>query len=355
MDDQNLGVASRAEGLRVLAEVGKSLARSHLTPNSKKSRILTLSEARRHFHLDLNALLDRAEAASRSSVSMTRRRKRVRRLCNQIWGRAQQHDAKGEFDKVLKRLYRLAGFSKARFLRRRALSDVLNDPSLSERVCDYVRASGSVLEYLNFIDLLLTHPEQVYDSVSVVAIESLLRLEPNSYEARRIRQRATEIIHGRLTIPGARDCMPIAPLLFMRYGDRRSLPLLEKCLNRSRKELAPQLARSLGFVVASYGPTSFSFVRRVASRWFHNPLARIVQLVESIRSYDDVPNRYRNRLSPRFDPVTVRTYLDMRGVLTARLLALNGKPAVRNWLTTWKQNLLNGASAYDRALLNRLL
>ena len=61
MDDQNIGVDSRAQGLRVLARVGESLADLHLTPNAGKSRLLTLSEARRHFHLDLNDELDAIE------------------------------------------------------------------------------------------------------------------------------------------------------------------------------------------------------------------------------------------------------------------------------------------------------
>jgi hypothetical protein len=65
MDDQNLGVPSKAGGLRVLSEVGRSLARLHLSPNTKKSRILTLGEARRHFHLDLNDMLDKAEATAK--------------------------------------------------------------------------------------------------------------------------------------------------------------------------------------------------------------------------------------------------------------------------------------------------
>ena len=57
MDDQVIGVSSYTHGLKTLSEVGRSLARLHLTPNTKKSRILKLSEARRHFHLDLNRLL----------------------------------------------------------------------------------------------------------------------------------------------------------------------------------------------------------------------------------------------------------------------------------------------------------
>jgi hypothetical protein len=85
MDDQNLGVASKAGGLRVLSEVGKSLARLHLSPNTKKSRILTLAEARRHFHLDLNEMLDRAEARWKLAKTRARRRREFSRQLRQIW------------------------------------------------------------------------------------------------------------------------------------------------------------------------------------------------------------------------------------------------------------------------------
>src|SRR6202034_1709538 len=45
MDDQNMGVLTRARGLEVLAEVGRSLSRLHLSPNAQKSKVLSLSEA----------------------------------------------------------------------------------------------------------------------------------------------------------------------------------------------------------------------------------------------------------------------------------------------------------------------
>ena len=111
---KNLGVASKAAGLKVLSEVGKSLARLHLSPNSKKSRILTLSEARRHFHLDLNEMLDKAEDAAKKAKTR-KQRVRLSKMVRQIWARAQPHDDKGEFDKVLRRLYKLAGFDACDF------------------------------------------------------------------------------------------------------------------------------------------------------------------------------------------------------------------------------------------------
>jgi hypothetical protein len=67
MDDQNMAVPTKADGLLVLAEVGRSLGRLHLTPNSQKSKVLGLAEFRRHYHLDLNAMLDEAEILSRAA------------------------------------------------------------------------------------------------------------------------------------------------------------------------------------------------------------------------------------------------------------------------------------------------
>lgn len=58
MDDQVIGVNSRADGIRAVSEVASSLANLYLTANAKKTKVLTLKEARVHFHLKANADLD---------------------------------------------------------------------------------------------------------------------------------------------------------------------------------------------------------------------------------------------------------------------------------------------------------
>jgi hypothetical protein len=213
MDDQVMGVQSRADGLRLLGLVGRALGRLHLTPNAKKTRILSLSEARRHYHLDLNHILDQAESVVRSNLPFGAKRRRVRKLTQQVWAKGRQYEKIGEFGKVLKRLYRLAGVAGARFLRRRALRDALSNPEIAERVCDYMRTSGSVLEYINFVERLVGSDEQVYASVNLAAVESLLRLEPAGYETRRLRTLATRLLRGQLNIPGLDECRAVAPLL----------------------------------------------------------------------------------------------------------------------------------------------
>jgi hypothetical protein len=104
---------------------------------------------------------------------------RFRRAVRRIWREAQPHEGVGEFGKILKRLYRLAGSAGLRLLRNRSASDVLEDPSLVERVADYYRCTGTVNEYLDFVERLMNDREQVYADVNVALVESLLRVEPD--------------------------------------------------------------------------------------------------------------------------------------------------------------------------------
>src|SRR5437660_4356547 len=148
MYDQNNGVNSRAEGLRLLAQVGQSLSRLHLTPNAAKSQVLSLIEARRYFHFDINRLLDAADQLTAKSKT---NRRTLQRQINKIWRRAKRHEGEGHWEKILKRVYRLAALAGSKALRNRATRDVLRYPSLTKRIADYVRYSGSTKEYLAFV------------------------------------------------------------------------------------------------------------------------------------------------------------------------------------------------------------
>jgi hypothetical protein len=314
-----------------------------------------LSEARRHFHLDLNGMLDRAEAAAK--VARTRaQRLALSKLLRQIWVRAQRYEGAGEFDKVLKRLYRLAGIARLRFLRRRAHRDVLASPDLAARICDYIRSSGTVLEYLRWLDMLMQHPEQIYPDVNVTLIDSLLRLEAGGWESRRIRTLAASFLSGNATLPGAAECRALAPLLILRFGDRRSLPLLRRCFDDEKSPVSAPVLRAAALVYSSYGDREFAQVRRSASRLLRNHLADVVRLIERLRRSREIPVRYVARLQLRYDSVAQIRYVDMRTLLTVRLLHLARAPVVTRWVSTWKVNALSAAiTPYDRRLVNRLI
>jgi hypothetical protein len=211
MDDQNMGVSSRAEGLKVLAEVGRSLSRLHLSPNTQKSKVLSLSEARRHFHLDLNKLLDEADDLGKSVIAGTGSKTALRRKVSEFWAKAKEHEGDGEFGKILKRLYRVAGLAGARQFRRRAHRDIMSDPSMTDRICDYMRCTGTVDEYLAFATSLMNAPEQIYPDVNRVVVESLLRLEPSTQNKASLRRLAVKLLKRQLLIVGADDCAVIAP------------------------------------------------------------------------------------------------------------------------------------------------
>ena len=355
MDDQNMGVPSKAAGLELLANVGRSLARLHLTPNSQKSKILSLSEARRHFHLDLNRMLDAGDETAKLIGKQRGMTKTLLRLTvTAIWQKAKPVEGQGEFGKVLKRLYRLAGLAGARFFRRRAVRDVLDDPSLAERVADYMRCTGTVTEYLDFVEGLLTHKEQVYPCTNLVLVESLLRVEATGPPAARIRRLGSRLLRRELRIPGAEDCCGIAPLILLRFGDRRSLPLLRRAFVDAHRREPSVLIRSAAIVYASYGIDQFREVRNAASKLLRNNLSETIRFLEEIRRYSEVPNRYKARLSTAYDSVCGLRFVDMRTILMTRLLILNHSKKVRNWVDHWKAKVLaEPISAFDRRLIRR--
>lgn len=356
MDDQNIAVSTRAEGLGVLNEVGRSLGRLHLTANGQKSSVLTLKEARRHYHLDLNKMLDDAEVLAKTLPGNKKAKKRFQRRIRAIWRQAQRYEGVGEFTKILKRLYRLAGRADLGIFRNRAANDILRDPSIVNRVADYYRYTGSSREYLVFVEKLMVHPEQIYPDVNVALTESLLRLEPSKTDLPRIRKVTRSLIRRDRALPGTFDCAAIAALFALRFGDEPVRGLLKRCFKEDKQAASRQLVRAAAFVYASESPKAYNEVREVASTVLRNHLSTLVRLIAEIRQYKSVPDRYLRRLSPSFDSVAGTKFVDMRVILIARLLLLSPEQAVHDWVSNWRDKMLAEAiSDYDRQLLRSLL
>jgi hypothetical protein len=352
MDDQNIGVTSRAAGLRVLAFLGHSLARLHLAPNQKKTSILTLAQARRHFHLDTNARLDALEGAK---IETSFQRRGLSRAVRLAWKRAVQYEGAGEWEKVLKRFYRLAALSRSRFLRRRCISDVLRHPGIVARIADYMRCTGTADEYLKFAIMVWAHEEQVYPDVNLAVAEGLLKLEADWVTARDIRAVAVGWLRTPVVDPAFADCTALAPLLILKFGDRRSLPRLSACIERKPDRLPATTVRAAAVVFSSYGRNEFNRMRQSAAKLMYGELAEMVRMIERIFAYNEVPQRFAARIRNDADSVAGRFRLDVRSVLTARLLSLNGKPKVLKWLRERRATMLQELSEYDRQLLRRLL
>jgi len=348
MDDQNFGVGSRADGLRCLARVNESLGRLHLTANAKKSQVLTITEARRHFHFDHNEKLDQAEALLREKPLAGRK---LARQVNAIYRQCMKHEGTGHWDKVLKRLYRIAAIAGVRGLRRRAMRDVLRYPTMASRVGEYMRATGTVAEHLGFVRAVWSHAEQVYPDVNAMMCESLLRIEATPGQSREVAALASRILRGEETFAGVERCGRIAPLLILRFGDRRRLPGLQTVFrNGARPD-----ARSAAVIYAGFGIDKLKGVERAAAAVLHNPLAELVLMCRAIKEYTEVPERWGLRCKPAFDPATRDPYIDTRGLAAIRLLGLNSHGSVRAWLSNKRRELRKvELSDFDKRMLNRL-
>jgi len=357
MDDQLFVVGSRAKALSVLSKVQQSLGKLHLTPNAKKTKILTRQGALRHFHLDINAELDKLYEAP---YTTRRQRAILRSAFRLVWRGAETYINKGvgESGKILSRFYLVAARARVRTLRKRCLPDVLEDPGSALRVADYMRHVSTPRDFWQFVQAVTRHPEQVYPDVSLILVESLLRLEVRPEEAGEIREFAIELLKRPDTIIGGQLCAAVAPLLLLRFGDRRSLRALRAQFSQDARidTLRRPAVRACAIVYASQGVSYFQEVESAAARLLRNHLSEMVRLLRRLLAYNRVPNRFKSRLDARREILTDTWYVDMRTLLTARLLRLNAKPAVQQWVRDWKaRTIAKGVSAYDRALLERLI
>ena len=356
MDDQLFVVKSREEALRLLGQVQASLARLHLTPNAKKTKILTRDQAFRHYHVDVNQALDECY---KMAYGTDLRRRSLSVQLSSVWRSAEGfiNNGDGEAGKILSRFYLLAARAKRRFLRERCLGDILKDPTMAERVAAYARHVESPTEFWKFAQEVIAHPEQVYADVNLTMVEHLLRLEPDAEVAKEIRTFAGELLEKPQTFVGGNLCAAVAPLLLLRFADGRSLKRLKSCLGERRVDSLPvPVLRACGIVYASQGRKQLADVESVAAQRLRNRLSEMVRLLRRLMEYKDVPDRFKSRLDARRESLTETWYVDMRTLLTARLLSLNERPAVRQWLRDWKTRMLEkGVSDYDKALIDRLI
>lgn len=354
MDDQTFGVCSFAHGLRILQRCSRSLSRLHLTPNTSKSKILSLEQARRHFHFDVNSNLDEIEGMPKKTPTD---RMLIREKIGNVWRCSRQFEQEGgEWGKVLKRFYLLAGIGGARFLRHRAIPDILREPTLAARVIDYMRVTGDARQYTDFVSRLWNHEEQVYPDINRSLVEGFLRLEASGKDALKCRDFASDLLAKRYEVPGWGACAVIAPLLILRFGNRRSLSRLRQIIERLSDSQHPAIGKAVAVVYASHGMQEYREVIKAASALRNNYLSEFLRMLDGVVQYKQVPERFKIRRDPVYDAVAGRHRIDMRKLLAIKLLSLNSRKSVKRWVSDARQYMLNkDISPFDKALVRKLL
>ena len=354
MDDQSFGASNFADGLKILRKCSQSLASLHLTPNAAKSKILNFKEAARHFHFDINTELDRVEKLCKDNLSD---RKIIKKEIGVIWRQYRKFEkCGGEWGKILKRFYRLAGIGGARFLRTRAKKDLLKEPTLAKRIGDYMRVTSDARQYAQFISHMWNHDEQVYPDVNRDLAEGLLFVEAHGKDALYYRNLASKLLASRLEFPGSDACAAIAPLLILRFGDRRSLPRFRKIVKHLSDDTHPAIGKAVAVVYASYGISEYEEVIKAASKLRNNYLSQFLRMLDVALEYKNVPERFKIRRQPVPDSVSGKLRVDMRKLLVLRLLNLNNNDPVSQWIDDTRGWIVGQEiSSFDKKLVERLL
>jgi len=352
MDDQNIGADSYAHGLRILATVGDSLRRLHLIANAGKSKILSLSDAKIHFHFDANQRLDQLDQMPCGTAA---EKKTAEPMFLEAWNAAITYEDKGEWHKVLKRFYRHAARIGTRVLVARAADDIKHFPDLVDRITDYMRYVGTCCECIDFVCSLLDDQEQVYPDVNYRLIEALLKLEPSRREMTRLKKLAQKILNDQISFRGVEECRVLAPMLLLRYGDRRNINGIAAKLRHHGETLPAELCRSFSAVVSSDGDRGFAEVQSVASKLLRNHISDFVKLVLRIKNFTVVPGRFKARIKTSRDSISGAKFVDMRSYLAVRILALCPNQPVQDWIAACKSGLFNEPiSTFEKQLINKL-
>ncbi|MYA07538.1 MAG: RNA-directed DNA polymerase [Holophagales bacterium] len=354
MDDQTIGVDSYAAAVKALGTCGLSLSRLHLTPNAGKTKILSLRELAVHFHLEANEDLDDFQDLLDESKND---RPSLGNRLTVLWRRHRSGEENGgEWSKVLARFYLMAGVCRRDFLLDRATEDILRQPTLARRTGDYFRVLRPAGEYLEFVLSVCTDERQIHSDVSRVLVEGLLKVEPSREDALRLREFASQLLAGCYRFIGWKECAAIAPLLILRFGDKRSRPRLKARMGQLEAYSDPAIGKAISVVYASYGEREYTEVMQKASKLSKNYLGEFVRMLERLRAREDVPDRFKIRTRPAYDSVAGQKRVDMRKLLVLRLLRLNQNEAVKRWLEQARYRILDEEiSTFDQALVNRLL
>ena len=354
MDDQGFGVNNFADGLKILRTCSQSLASLHLTPNAAKSKILDVKEASRYFHFDINVELDRVGDLPKDNLSD---RKVIRKEIGAIWRQYRKFEKYGgEWGKILKRFYLLAGIGGARFLRTRAKNDLLKEPTLAKRIGDYMRVTGDARQYAQFVSYMWNHDEQVYPDVNRDLAEGLLFIEAHGKDALYYRNLASKLLASQLKFPGSDACAAIAPLLILRFGDRRSLPRFRKIVKHLSDDTHPAVGKAVAVVYASYGTGEYEEVIKAASKLRNNYLSQFLRMLDVALEYENVPKRFKIRRESVYDSVSGQRRVDMRKLLVLRLLSLNNRRSILKWIDDTRGWIVGQEiSSFDKKLVQKIL
>jgi Reverse transcriptase (RNA-dependent DNA polymerase) len=352
MDDQNIGVSTYSDGVRAVQSLQESLRRIHLTPNSAKTKILSLADAKAYFHFASNEQLDMLERLPRRTKEDVRN---FNRSLSAVWKSAQTFKNIGQWDKILMRMYRAAALTGSRRFKRRVRRDIVNHPGLCERALQYHRISSSAVEHIKLITSLLADDRLFGDDLVQMCLESLLTTEASGHDAVELRRLASELLSSRHPRSRHKICLSIAPLILFRFGDKRSLTSLKKHLHMHWESMPPIYRRSCAAVyVAMGGKAKLTEVTKLVAEKRAIDMSVFCYTLDAILSRSDVHKRMKERMQLRNAFASGVKTFDTRKTLQLRLISLNRNMQVQQWVNNKLKSFAPQVSEFERNWWKRL-
>ena len=196
MDDQNIGARDVSQAKKIVNLLTRSLSTQRLTLNDGKTKFLTPEEVVLHFQLDanesLNQLEERHNNFHRFSVED------ARGDFEATWAAINEGESvgKGNWNKVLKRVYGIATKLDCPLLEQRALEDLIDFPWLTQRIFTYFARRNQAELLFDLFQSYYEGGHNLFESTEACFFEAALLLEPSEDEVARYQRLAIAVAQG---------------------------------------------------------------------------------------------------------------------------------------------------------------
>lgn len=304
MDDMDIGVDSPQEGRAVLRDLDLALQTRQIRLNSGKTKILSDAEARRHFKIRENLLLDKLasliEQNKSHGISLAKEKRKIELAIRQ--GLKRGAFAMGNGEKVLKRLINLARLVSADLSDETFYALLRDWPSMRQASLTWWQHKSGAESKLHVIEKLLSEGGLVDDAAKVDIAVSIVvaRLPKNPATESAIKQ-----VLGKLEDASTWGLYAKIWLL-SRYGTAADLmSLIEKTVSRwvAHEPLSRLVAGLFPRFIGSPDEAKFdAILRRAGNAWsfpaldFHRQLASGTVGFTAVRKFiaagnPSLPNR----------------------------------------------------------------
>jgi len=353
MDDQNIGVDNRPTARHVVNFFTRSLAQQRLTLNSGKTRFLDPADVAVHFQLDANRQLN-----DWNDLYVRGKRRNTAAIQGQFrstWSALLGSSAvgRGNWDKILKRVYGYSAQLDVADLEARALVDLIDYPYLADRIFAYFARRNRAGQLLRLFEAYLSADENLHEFIESRFFEACLVLSPPTRVRNGIRKLAGLFAKGQHPKQTRRPLGRASAIICLYWLGAGAIDLEELFDHTSARSLPKEVARAWLACVAARSPRRINTVlHRLVGNGGDDvaSLARFLVLLTGGR-LDNIGPYYNKR--PRW-PGRGYCY-DARSWLMLELSSHSQHPTVRKRTKTDITRFAKLASSWpERAALHRI-